>query len=393
MREYPKKQNQHHAGTTFWDRGGARDARSGYGKSAPSTPAHVATTAHTSRDYSKGNVKTPGYLKPGFKHQMVRHFEYGGYADRGYETGPSYESPTAGMPDSMASDMIGGATNSYGADSYGATYGGGGYGASDGTVGDAVGAGSYSGGGSYGEGGDSGAGAAYGEGAGAANLGGGVAADATVAAQMAQSYERTVPDERARAVALEQPEEQGPPAAMQPEEQTVRTPTFRESEIQAGRMGQAYSMANAMIGEARNQGPAGMAAVGNVLANRADFRDGKPGREGYLNLGTTVQDQLTRAQFSYLGDQNKKVADKAMTTPLGDQAYEIAKGIMNKTLPDNTNGALSYRAKDGFDRSYNTLKNEYGAQKIGDHYYTEFAGQRPGVEMGPFPDDYEQKVK
>jgi hypothetical protein len=346
MREYPKKQNQHHAGTTFWDRGGARDARSGYGKSAPSTPAHVATTAHTSRDYSKGNVKTPDYLKPGFKHEMVRHFEYGGMAERGYESAANTD-PTAGMSESMVADMVGGATNSYGGGDYGPAQGGGGYGASDGTVGDA--------------------------------MAGGVGAVDTAASQpeSAASYGEGVDVS----------------APAQPEEQAVQSPTFRESEIQADRMGQAYSMAHAMLGEARNQGPAGMAAVGNVLANRADYRDNRPGREGYLNLGTTVQDQLTKAQFSYIGDQNKKVADKAMNTPLGDQAYEIAKGIMNKTLPDNTNGALSYRAKGGFDRSYNTLKDQYGVQKVGDHYFTEFAGKRQGVEMGEFPDDFEQKVK
>lgn len=125
MRDYGKKpRTDAPSGLSHWDRSG-RDSRTGYGKQGNAAP--VPMEAKGSRTYPKGNSER-SFGKTAQPYERVKKFEAGGYADRGYE-GPS-ESPTAGMPDGMMSDMIGGATNNYGADNYGPSYGGGGYGAS-----------------------------------------------------------------------------------------------------------------------------------------------------------------------------------------------------------------------------------------------------------------------
>lgn len=144
MRDYAKKaRTDAPTGLSHWDKSG-RDSRSGYGKKANADMQPMQSKG--TRLYPKGNSER-GFEKKATPFERVQRFESGGYADRGYE-GPADNGPTAGMSDSMAADMTGGATNNYGADNYGANYGGGGYGQSydsptagmpDGMVSDMVG--------------------------------------------------------------------------------------------------------------------------------------------------------------------------------------------------------------------------------------------------------------
>lgn len=131
MREYPKKHQNTTKGLSQWDRGG-RDTRTGYGKrpNADQQPMD----GKRARTYPKGNSEFQ-FAKKSQPYERVMKLYDGGYADPSDMAGPEYAGsggPTAGMSDSMVSDFIGGATNSYGGDNFGSNYGGGGYGASNG---------------------------------------------------------------------------------------------------------------------------------------------------------------------------------------------------------------------------------------------------------------------
>ncbi|QDE27274.1 cell wall hydrolase [Paremcibacter congregatus] len=96
-------------------------------------------------------------------------------------------------------------------------------------------------------------------------------------------------------------------------------------------------MARTMWGEGRNQGKAGMLAIGNVIKNRAD-------RGGWF--GRSVVDVITKdMQFSAwnIGDPNRAkmmaVTDK---DPQFAEALRLANQIMTGKVADNTGGADHY---------------------------------------------------
>ena len=128
MREYPKKaRTDAPTGLSHWGKSG-RDSRSGYGKQ-PNADMQPMNSAG-GRSYPKGKSEFQ-FGKSSKPYERVQKFDLGGAAGPDPDTpGSNYESPTAGMPDSMQADMTGGSTNNYGADNYGADYGGGGVGVS-----------------------------------------------------------------------------------------------------------------------------------------------------------------------------------------------------------------------------------------------------------------------
>lgn len=341
MREYPKsRQNQHHAGTSFWDRQSSRDGRTGYGKG--DNPTRMASprdevSPSDTRNYAKGNRPA---LPVSYKHQVrpTQRFWDGGDVD----------ADPADAPGSYAEQAGGGIQGWDGAQNVAA---------------DAMAPEAYSG----------------------AVDTGPAPESFTPDAMAPESYgpaqqgvtDPMSPEAYAGAVDVN-------PAMADPANYTGSMQEHRASEHQNWNgPHQDYAVAHAMLGEARGQGPAGMAAVGNVVANRA--------AENYLNKGTLPSDQLTRSQFSYLGDQNYRAATKAMDTPMGDLAYSIAKDINAGRLPDNTNGALSYRGAGGFNQSFRDLASEYGTKTIGDHKFTEFDSDR--APYGEFPADYKANSK
>jgi spore germination cell wall hydrolase CwlJ-like protein len=342
MREYPKShQNQHHAGTSFWDQRSSKDGRTGYGKG--DNPSRMAfDTPADSRNYAKGS-RPP--MPVAYKHQMkpTQRFWDGGDVDA---------KDPADTPGSYAGDAWEGAQNVAGPP------------ASDPMAPEA-----------------------YGGGTGAVDTGPAPEASPPTSDPMApESYgpaqqgvtDPMAPEAYAGARDVN-------PALADPANYTGSMQEHRASEKQNWEGPyQDYAVAHAMLGEARSQGPKGMAAVGNVVANRA--------AENYQDRGKLPSDQLTRSQFSYLGDQNYRAATKAMNTPQGDLAYSIAKDINAGKLPDNTNGALSYRGPGGFNSSFQSLAREYGTTKIGDHTFSEFDSDR--APHGDFPADYKaQDIK
>lgn len=103
---------------------------------------------------------------------------------------------------------------------------------------------------------------------------------------------------------------------------------------------QADVVARTIWGEARNQGQAGMQAVGAVIQNRVK-------KGGWW--GTTPEEVCKKKyQFSCWldSDPNKdKLLAVTETDAQFKQAMNIAKQVVAGTLPDNTGGATHYHTK------------------------------------------------
>lgn len=96
-------------------------------------------------------------------------------------------------------------------------------------------------------------------------------------------------------------------------------------------------MARTIWGEARGEGYNGMLAVANVINNRA-----KLGGWWGTNI---VSVALAKYQFSAwnLNDTNlDKLLSVDISNPQFKTAVEIASGVINGELDDNTNGATHY---------------------------------------------------
>ena len=99
-------------------------------------------------------------------------------------------------------------------------------------------------------------------------------------------------------------------------------------------------LARTLFGEARGEGDAGMQAVANVIVNRA----AQP-----CWWGATVKEVCLKPyQFSCwnAGDPNRSVIIAlGDTNSIYTDALDIARGAIDGSLPDITNGATSYYAK------------------------------------------------
>jgi spore germination cell wall hydrolase CwlJ-like protein len=139
-----------------------------------------------------------------------------------------------------------------------------------------------------------------------------------------------------------------------------------ESEVRA--------LARAMLGEARGEGPQGMAAVGSVISNRAAVN--------YDNFGRTVEAQVNAPrQFDLARDRNARAAERAMNTPLGRQATQMARDILEGRALDPTRGAVAFRNPQTAARSsWHANLERNGAVDIGQHRFSDF---RNAAQMLP----------
>lgn len=107
--------------------------------------------------------------------------------------------------------------------------------------------------------------------------------------------------------------------------------------IGAGNINERQLLALTLVEEAGGEGPKGMQAVGNVIANRA--------RAGIR--GNTVSQVITSpSQFSAWNAQGsiQRSAQRRAGTPIYNQAYDIAGKILDGSASDITNGATDYYA-------------------------------------------------
>jgi spore germination cell wall hydrolase CwlJ-like protein len=130
------------------------------------------------------------------------------------------------------------------------------------------------------------------------------------------------------------------------------------------------ALALTMWGEARNQGSAGMRAVGHVIKNRAESNH--PGVFG----GTNIEDvAYAPKQFSAWnkGDPNRDMMLSIDELQPGDPGYdewqeaqELAANILSGRDSDNTNGSLYYHTKAV---NPNWAKRIDPVKQIGDHLF------------------------
>ncbi|CAH1677727.1 cell wall hydrolase [Chelatococcus sp.] len=129
--------------------------------------------------------------------------------------------------------------------------------------------------------------------------------------------------------------------------------------------------ARTMLGEARGQGIAGLAAVANVLANRA-YDPAFAGQYGR----SVAQQALAPNQFSawnYDDPNRQYMVGIPMTSPQYQQAREVARAIFEGRTPDNTRGALNYRNADTAPGSlYHGRSERSSYYDIGDHRFSRF---------------------
>lgn len=107
--------------------------------------------------------------------------------------------------------------------------------------------------------------------------------------------------------------------------------------IGAGNINERQLLALTLVEEAGGEGPRGMQAVGNVIANRAR----------YGIRGNTISQVITSpSQFSAWNAQGsiQRSAQRREGTPIYNQAYDIAGKILDGSASDITNGATDYYA-------------------------------------------------
>jgi len=140
--------------------------------------------------------------------------------------------------------------------------------------------------------------------------------------------------------------------------------------------------ARTMLGEARGQGIAGLAAVGNVLANRAydPVFAGQYGR-------SVAQQALAPNQFSawnYDDPNRQYMVGIPTTSPQYQQALDIARSIFEGRTPDNTRGALNYRNADVAPGSlYHGRSERSSYYDIGDHRFSRFDASARAPSYAP----------
>lgn len=118
---------------------------------------------------------------------------------------------------------------------------------------------------------------------------------------------------------------------------TVITVTFMFSSLSVNAANNCKSndckhIAEAIYHEARGEGDKGMIAVANVIMNRSAARNKSP--------AAVVQEP---GQFSYRGRRGLSFSDKDSYA----KACDIAHGVMNKNIKDNTKGATYFRTGGG----------------------------------------------
>lgn len=130
------------------------------------------------------------------------------------------------------------------------------------------------------------------------------------------------------------------------------------------------AMALTMWGEARNQGEAGMRAVGHVIKNRAESNH--PGVFGGANIEDVA---YAPKQFSAWnkGDPNRQLMQNINDLKPGDAGYDewqeaqqIASDILSGKDSDNTDGSLYYHTKAVNPKWARTIDP---VAQIGDHLF------------------------
>ena len=131
-------------------------------------------------------------------------------------------------------------------------------------------------------------------------------------------------------------------------------------------------LARTIYGEARDQGEEGMAAVGNVVINRLNKKSW---------YGDSIQEIIKLPeQFSlynaetkpdkYPKDQNYIDTMNATTDdPYFVQSMEIARGILDGSIKDNTDGATHYFNPDKADPVWKDSPKMKSIKKIGNHSF------------------------
>ena len=131
-------------------------------------------------------------------------------------------------------------------------------------------------------------------------------------------------------------------------------------------------LARPIYGEARDQGEDGMAAVGNVVINRLNKKSW---------YGDTIEEIIKLPeQFSvfnaetkpesYSMDDNYKATISATTDdPYFVQSMEIARGLLDGRIKDNTEGATHYFNPDKADPYWKDSPNMTSIKKIGNHSF------------------------
>lgn len=149
--------------------------------------------------------------------------------------------------------------------------------------------------------------------------------------------------------------------------QAMQTPAISQPAIDQNAMN---AMALTMWGEARNQGEAGMRAVGHVIKNRAESNH--PGVFGGTDIEAVAH---APKQFSAWnkGDPNRQMMLDIDDLRPGDPGYEewqtaqkLATNILSGRDSDNTNGSLYYHTN-----AVNPVwaKKMDPVKKIGDHLF------------------------
>ena len=143
-------------------------------------------------------------------------------------------------------------------------------------------------------------------------------------------------------------------------------PQFMADEKIAEDAAEKELLARAIYGEASNQGDEGMQAVGNVILNRVN------GKDWYGNTITDVI--LNPKQFSAFNDIEDKNYKRMMSaTKENDEAYskalEIAEGLMQGTIEDNTEGATHYYNPKGANPYWKDDPLMRSLKQIGDHWF------------------------
>jgi len=118
---------------------------------------------------------------------------------------------------------------------------------------------------------------------------------------------------------------------------TGNNSTVKNSTISNGSVNERQLLALTLVEEAGGEGAKGMQAVGNVIANRAR----------YGIRGNTVSQVITSPkQFSAWNAQGSipRSLSRREGTPIYNQAYQIAGGILDGTSKDITGGATDYYA-------------------------------------------------
>lgn len=149
-----------------------------------------------------------------------------------------------------------------------------------------------------------------------------------------------------------------------------------------GKYTEAEIVAYTILGEAAGEGPAGMAAVAQVIKNRANSGGypSSPSKVALQKRNGTYQFTTWSPKFG-----NNPTGTYRRSSPEFEQALKIAKAVLYGDLPDPTGGALNYYANSGTNAIsapgwFNNAATG-GAVQIGNHV---FAARVAGADASTY---------